>query len=167
VYPYTSACPGQVDVYSEATVESSGSPDGIPTSAQLQAVLDSIELDQDGLATRRPANAFVNSLPITRTAFDVTVTDLAVDNLGQVQSDIEDAITEFFQDAEPFIDGLDIPPRKDQITRSALIGLVEDIVSAANGIFTTVLFNEVGGVSLERYFLGEGEKAKVDNINFT
>lgn len=45
VYPYTSECPGQVDLYVEATEASSGSPDGIPTSAQLQEVLDSVELD--------------------------------------------------------------------------------------------------------------------------
>ncbi len=47
IFPYTSDCPGQVDVFAEATVESSGNPDGIPTPAQLQAVLDSIELDEN------------------------------------------------------------------------------------------------------------------------
>ena len=36
VYPYRSDCPGQVDVYVEATADSSGNADGIPTAAQLQ-----------------------------------------------------------------------------------------------------------------------------------
>jgi len=162
VYPYTSNDPGQVDVYVEATVASSGDPDGIPTAAQLQAVLDSITLDENGLASRRPANALANTIAITRVGFDSTVSDLVIDNLATVQASIGTAITEFFLDAEPFIDGLTVPPRQDRITRAALIGLVEDIVSAGNGTFTTVTFTPttVAG-SLEIYILQQGEKAKL------
>lgn len=167
IYPYTGIDPGEVDVYAEATVESSGDPDGIPTATQLQAVADSIELDENGLATRRPANAFVNVFPITRTGFDTEIFGLSVDNPGQVQGDIEDAINEFFLAREPFVDGLTIPPRKDRITRSALIGLVEDIVTAANGSFTTVTFTPTGVVgSLELYILGQGEKSKSTGTTF-
>jgi uncharacterized phage protein gp47/JayE len=167
IYPYTSASPGQVDVYAEATEASSGSADGIPTAPQLQAVADSIELDDAGLASRRPANAFVNVFAITRSGFDTEITGLSVDNQAQVETDIEDALDEFYRAAEPFIDGLTIPPRKDRITRSAIIGLVDDIVSAANGTFTTVTFDitTVGG-SLELYILQEGEKAKSVTVTF-
>jgi hypothetical protein len=166
-YPYTGD-PGEVDVYTEATEASSGDPDGIPTGAQLQAVLDSINLDENGLATRRPANAFVNSLPITRKGFFTSVTDLAVDNLAKVQADITTAVEEYFTNAEPFIDGLTIPPRRDRLTRSALIGLVEDIVTAANGTFTTVEFNTTGVFpgTLELYVLQQGEKAKSEGVSF-
>lgn len=161
VFPYTGVDPGEVDVYAEATVASSGNPDGIPTQAQLDAVGESIELDENGLASRRPANALVNVFPITRTGFDTEVTGLVVDNPSQVQSDITNAITEFFLGAEPFVDGLTIPPRKDHLTRSALIGLVEDIVTAVNGTFTTVTFSPTGVPgSLELYILGQGEKSK-------
>jgi uncharacterized phage protein gp47/JayE len=167
IFPYTGNDPGEVDVYVEATVASSGDPDGIPTSTQLQAVADSIELDENGLATRRPANAFVNVFPITRTGFDTVVSDLSVDNPSQVQSDITDAITEFFLAAEPFVDGLTIAPRKDRITRSALIGLIEDIVTSVNGTFTTVTFAPTGvGGSIELYILGQGEKAKSTGTTF-
>lgn len=167
IYPYTGANPGEVDVYVEATVASSGNADGIPTGAQLQAVSDSIELDENGLASRRPANAFVNVFAITRTAFDTSISDLVVDNLAQVQADIEAALVDFYLEAEPFVDGLTIPPRKDRITRSALIGLVEDIVTAANGTFTTVIFNKTGiGGSAEIYVLQEGEKAKSETVSF-
>ena len=160
VYPYTSDNPGQVDVWVEANTDTD--PDGIPTTAQLEAVLDSINLDENGLASRRPANALANTFAITRVGFDCTVTGLTVDNLATVQANIQTAITEFFLDAEPFIDGLTIPPRFDRITRSALIGLVEDIVSAANGTFTTVQFVQTTlGGSLELYVLQQGEKAKL------
>jgi uncharacterized phage protein gp47/JayE len=166
-YPYTGDCPGTVDVYSEATVASSGNADGIPTAAQLQAVLDSIEYDQDGIPSRRPANAFVNSLPITRTSFDVCVTGITVDNLAQVEADVEAAVTEYFANAEPFIQGLTIFPRRDILTRSAIIGLVEDIVTAAGGTFTTASFNVTGSPgTIEKYPLGQGEKAKLDTITF-
>ena len=168
VYPYTGD-PGQVNVYSEATVASSGDPDGIPTAAQLLAVLDLINLDDNGLASRRNGNAFVNSLPITRTGFDVTVVGVAgVSDLAQVQADITTAVEEHFLSVEPFIAGLSIPPRRDQITRTRLSAIVEDIVTAANGTFTAATFIQTTlSGSLATYVLGEGEKAKASNVSFT
>lgn len=165
VYPYTSDCPGQVDVYVEATPESSGDPDGIPTAAQLQEVLDSIELDQDGRATRRPANALANTFPVTRTGFDIRVTGLQVDNLASVQDSITAAIEEYFLDREPFIEGLSILPRRDRITRSAVGGVVDDIVSANGGIFSSVIVS-LNSVNVELYSLGIGEKAKAAAVTF-
>jgi hypothetical protein len=167
VFPYTGD-PGQVNVYSEATVESSGSPDGIPTAAQLQAVLDIINLDESGLATRRNANAFVNSLPITRTGFDVDVTGITgVTNLADVQADITTALTEYFLSVEPFISGLTIKPRNDNITRTRVSAIVEDIVTADGGTFTSATFIQTGSSgSLTAYSLGEGEKAKLVDVVF-
>ena len=164
VYPYTGQ-PGQVNVYSEATPASSGSPDGIPTGAQLQAVKDSIELDQSGLASRRPANAFVNSLPITRTGFDVNVFGLLVEDAGLVQADITSAIEDYFYSREPYIPGLSIPPRNDRVTQSALAGAVEDVVSAAGGIFESIEL-KLGATVVPIYTVGEGEKAKVLTVSF-
>lgn len=167
VYPYTGD-PGQVDVFSEATEASSGSPDGIPTGAQLTAVLDSINFDENGLASRRPANAFVNSLPITRESFDIEVEGITnVADIAQVEADITAAMQDIMTRAAPFILGLTIPPRLDNISRSALIGEVEDIVSAANGLFTTVRFEITGsGLPIELYTLGRGEKAKANVVTF-
>lgn len=167
VYPYTGA-PGQVDVYSEATVASSGSPDGIPTTAQQEAVLNLINFDDNGIANRRNANAFVNSYPITRTGFNVTVTGIAgVSDLAEVQSDVTDAVTEYFLSVEPFIAGLSVPPRNDQLTRTRLSAIVEDIVTAAGGTFTSAIFNlESTSIAQDVYVLGEGEKAKASSVNF-
>ncbi len=165
VYPYTSDCPGQVDVYVEATPESSGDPDGIPTPAQLQTVLDSIELDQDGRATRRPANALANTFPITRTGFDVVVSGLNVSNLAQVQADITTAVEEYFTDRAPYIVGLTVPPRKDRITSSAVGGVVDDIVSASGGIFTDATVTQ-NTLSVVTYSLGIGEKSKASSVTF-
>ena len=165
VYPYTSDCPGQVDVYVEATEASSGSPDGIPTTTQLQAVLDSIELDQSGLATRRPANALANSFPITRLGFDVTVTNLLVDDIATVQANITTAVEEYFLEREPFIVGLSVLPRRDRITQSAVGGTVQDIVDAAGGVFDTVVV-EQNAVVINIFSLGIGGKAKASSVAF-
>ncbi len=159
VYPYTSDCPGQVDVYAEATVESSGDPDGIPTPAQLQDVLDSIIFDQNGLASRRPANALTNTFPITRLGFDVVVSALTVDNLAEVQEDITAAVEEYFLGRGPYIIGLTLPPRVDRITRTGVDGVIDDIVSAAGGIFGGATIS-LAGIQTDAYTLGIGEKSK-------
>ena len=167
VYPYTSTNPGQVDVYVEATVASSGNADGIPTLAQLQAVLDSINYDQSGLATRRPANALVNAFGITRTGFDVKITGLVADDLAQTRADIEAALTEFFLAREPYIVGLSVPPRNDRITKTSVSGVIEDVVSAAGGVFTNAFIYLEGTTSLvDLYTLGAGEKAKLGTVTY-
>lgn len=154
VYPYTSPNPGQVDLYIEATVASSGSPDGIPTPAQLQAVLDAVNLP-----TRRPVGALVNAFEITRTSFEVTVGGLSAPDLIQTQTDIETALDDYFAAREPYIEGLSIPPRTDRITATAAGGVVDDIVSAAGGFFESLLLR-VDGSLITSYTLGIGEKAK-------
>lgn len=166
VYPYASECPGQVDVYVEATPESSGSPDGIPTTPQLNAVLQLIESDSAGLATRRPVGALVNAFPINRLGFTVTVFALTVSDPAQTQADIETALTEYFLAREPFIVGLSVPPRLDRITRTAVDGTIEDIVSAAGGVFGGSSVTQ-SGTLVEAYTLGIGEKAKLLSVAFT
>ncbi len=162
VYPYTGQ-PGEVNVYVESATET----DGIPTQAQLDAVFNSIELDQSGLASRRPANAFVNVLPINRTGFDVVVTGLTGDDLATLQADITAAVGGYFLQAEPFIVGLNTPPRRDSLTNVELSGVVNDIVKAAGGAFTGVTFSLTGNpVTLQVYSLAAGEKAKATNVGF-
>ncbi len=163
VYPYTGQ-PGEVDVYVESATET----DGIPTQAQLDAVFNSIELDQSGLASRRPANAFVNVLPITRTSFDVTVTGLQGDDLAALQADITAAVEGYFLQAEPFIVGLNTPPSRDRLSNIELIAIVNDIVKAAGGIFNGASFSLTGQPgTIGAYSLGEGEKAKAANVGFS
>lgn len=164
-YPYTSDCPGQVDVYIEATVESSGDPDGIPTAAQLVEANDSIIFDLGGVPSRRPAGALSNTFPITRIGFDVEINGINVSDPATVQADIREALTDYFIDREPFIPGLSIEPRQDRITNSAVVGIVDDIVNGANGVFASaVIFKDLAPITL--YALQEGEKSKVLTVTF-
>lgn len=160
-YPYTGD-PGEVLIYSEATVASSGSADGIPTGAQLTVVLETINLDEAGIATRRNANAFPVSNAISRTEFTVTVTGVTgVASLAATEASITDDVQAFFLRAEPYIVGLSVPPRLDTITRTRILGLVEDVVTADGGTFTDVTFEVTsGGGAIASHLLGQGEKAK-------
>jgi uncharacterized phage protein gp47/JayE len=166
VYPYTGD-PGIVNLYSEATVASSGSADGIPTAAQLLAVKTAVELDDAGLASRRPINAFVVSNAITRTGFDVTVYNLqGVLDLTGLQTKVSEALTQYFLSREPYIAGLSVGKRRDRISNAAVAGAVQDVCDAFGAIFDGVIVEDVGGSPFIVYSLGEGEKAKVVTISY-
>lgn len=166
VYPYTGD-PGQVDVYSE--VDTSIDSDGIPNAAKLTEVYDAIELDDGGLASRRPANAYVNSLPISRTSFEVQVEGLTVDNETEAQTAIETEVENWFLDREPYIPGWSVGVRKDQISEAAVAGIVNDVVASLGGLFTGVQLLEgaVSGTPFTIRTLTEGEKAKAATVTFT
>lgn len=156
-YPYAAAMPGEVDVFVEATVASSGSPDGIPTAPQLTAVLNAINLDVGGRATRRPVNAAVNVKAITRSGISVVVVGLEVLDEPATQTAIESGLDEYLRSREPFIVGLSVLPRTDRITQAAVAGIVNDIVDAAGGSVASVAL----GHSFEARSLRDGEKAKL------
>lgn len=160
VFPYTGQ-PGRVSIYIESATES----DRVPTQAQLNAALEAIELDEDGLATRRPANAFPDVLPVTVSAFVVTVTGLDVESEAEVQADIANALAGYFAAREPFIVGLSIPPRLDRVVTSAVSSLVEQIVADAGGIVTSVAVTRQGQ-PFSAYVLGEGELARLQAVNY-
>jgi len=162
VYPYRGA-PGEVDLYVEATEASSGSVDGIPTSGQLDAVKALVELDVAGRASRRPVLAFVNVLPITRTAFDVRVTGLESSDEAAAEAAIEDAVDEYLRSREPFIEGLAVLPRLDRITQAAISGIIDDVVASLGGSVAAVAL-EQGGNPLPAYTLAKGEKAKLGSV---
>jgi uncharacterized phage protein gp47/JayE len=162
IYSYTGQ-PGQVDVY----VESATEVDGIPTQAQLDAVAAAIELDQDGLASNRPAGSFVNTLPIFRTVFDVTVIGIQnVNDIVQVEADITSGVAQYMLEREPYVVGLSTGIKKNNITQTGVAAIVEDIVNAGGGIFSGVNVRE-GAVTISNRSLNEGETAKVGDVLFS
>jgi hypothetical protein len=167
VYPYTSDSPGQVDLY----VESSVSPDGVATgtpgpvpTGELAAVKAVVDLDVGGIPTRRPANALVNYYPILRTAYGVTITgfDVPEDAAGTKEA-LKAGLSEYFLSREPYIVGLSVLPRRDRVTRAAIAGIVDNIVSAAAGTVLDVELT-VGGTPVpgSAATLEPGEKTKLD-----
>ncbi len=161
VFPYTGN-PGEVDVYVEAVA----GPDGIPNQSQLDAVLASIEFDPDespsptGKANRRPANAAVNVLPITRTGFDVDITGLTADDPATVLAALEQGVDEFLRSRQPFIVGLSALPRLDRITQGAVAGVIQEIAEANAATVASVTVSRLGNTIVE-YTLARGELAKL------
>lgn len=165
IYPYKGS-PGYVDVYVEANTDLD--PDGIPTAGQLTAVSNAITYDDEGLQTRKPVNAFLNTYPITRSGYTVTVTGLVVDDPVTVQANILTAVTNYFLDREPFIDGVTPNPRKDFVKVNNVNSVIDDFVSAAGGTFaSTSIVLTVGAIPiLVQDQLGIGAKSKLDAINY-
>ena len=169
VYPYTSDDPGEVDVYCEATAASSGSTDGIPTTAQLTAVAAAIEVEESGLATRRPAGAGVNVYAIVRTTFDVEVTGLNVSHSDDTETEIKtrigDGVDEWLRSREPYIVGLSTLSRDDRITQAGVAGVVDSIVNSAGATASSVEL-QLNEVALNGHTLDDGEKAKLGEMEW-
>jgi uncharacterized phage protein gp47/JayE len=163
-YPYTGD-PGEVDLYSEATPESSGSEDGFPTSAQLTAVFNATQLDDAGLATRRPIDAFVNSYSILRDSFDVEVTGLSGTDLTTTEAKITEGVEQYFKDRAPHISGLTPLPRRDRVSTPEVSGVVANVASAYGATFTSVIVKE-SAVSIQLWQLGVGTKAKAASVTY-
>lgn len=165
VYPYTGS-PGEVDVYVECTTDLDA--DGIPDAGLLTDVYDAIQLDDAGLASRRPAGAAVNTLAITRTEVDVVVNGLTVPtgaDQAAIEQAIEDGVDEYLRGREPYIEGLSVLPRLDNVTQGAVAGAVNEI-AAANGATVSTVVTEVGGVEFTVRVLGQGEKLKLGTITW-
>jgi uncharacterized phage protein gp47/JayE len=161
VYPYTGD-PGEVDVYVSSSTES----DRIPTDAQLAAVCAAIELDDDGLASRRPVGSMVNVYAVTIRTFDVTVTDLSLsDDEATLRANITTALEDYFLNREMFISGLDVPPRRDRIQVAEVQGTVADLVSGDGAVFTEALVYESSSPVILAS-LGEGELAVLGAVTF-
>lgn len=165
IYPYAGA-PGEVDVFVESTATESN-PDGIPNGDGLLAlVAAAIELDDDGLASRRPVTAGVTTKPIFRTGFQLEIGGLSSPDLAGTQALLTTGVDEYLRDREPFIVGLSVLPRRDRITQGALAGVVNDIVSAEGGTVTTVVLKLLG-LQINAHSLDNGEKAKLETNGIT
>jgi uncharacterized phage protein gp47/JayE len=163
-YPYTGD-PGFVDIYVE--VSTSIDPDGIAPPDILEDVAQSITYE-DGSQTRKPINAFLNTYSITRRGFDVEVVGLDVPDPATTQPLIEDAITTYFLEREPFIEGVTALPRRDRIQLNNLKSIVDSFATAAGGSYAGVnLFFTGTSTQIDTvYSLGIGEKSKATSITF-
>lgn len=163
-FPYTGD-PGVVDIYCRATEASSGSADGIPTSAQLTAVADYINGTVGGVPSLRPVNDGIQVLAITRKPFDITVKGLNVANGIETRAEIESALDEFLFTREPFIVGLSSLPRSDFVTRGEASAVISQVVSARGGSFASCEVSSATVVGTS-FALGPGEHAKLNSVSY-
>lgn len=168
VRPYRGLKAGEVDAYVEADTIPTN-PDGIPSQALLDEVLANITYTQGsggvGLATRRPTGQWVNTIAINRLGVTMTVAELNVGDPVAVQQQAEEAVDEYLRSREPFILGNSIPPAKNNITRSTLSSIIEDIVALSGGSMGATTMS-VEGVAVENYALDREEMAKLESITW-
>jgi uncharacterized phage protein gp47/JayE len=158
---------GQVFVF----IEGDSTPDGAPTPALILEVEDHIEGDGAGLSNRRNINAEVTVWPITRTAFDVEISQITTDSdetTEAAKTAIEDGLTEFFYDREPGgqVGYTVLPPKKDVVSKMEIGGIVSRIAAGYNGSIGSISIS-TGGVDVEVYPLQEGEKAKLGTLTWS
>lgn len=173
-YIYTGDPPTNVIIY--VAGDPSIYADRIPSAGLLDAVGVACTYDPDtGLATRKPIGAILdpagdgsysNVLPITVKSFGVTVFDLDVDDAVFVQAQILSALNSFFLSREPYILGLSVLPRKDIINTPSIMAIVNDIVDANNGTFSSAVITFDGSV-IPSHILEQGELSDLDSITYS
>ena len=169
-YIYTGE-PGNVMIYILA--DSSVYEDRIPDDALLKKVGEYIDKDPStGLASRRPIGAIIdpdgdksykNIKPIVIKEFDVEITEMEVENIEEISLKIKESLTSYYLEREPYLDGLSLPPSKNVINETNITALIDDILSASNGSFTTAI-NLLNDSVTPRYTLKEGEVAKLKSL---
>ena len=163
VIPMTGTILNTVNVF----IQSNEDADGIPNQALLDAAYDATQLDKDGLASRRPVGAFVLTKPIIRTVFDISVVDLTVSDPATVKAQISAAITSYLYSLQPFVVGVTTPPKTDSVSQAKITSLVNGIVSANDGFFSTISVSQ-GTSPVTVYILDPeiGEFAKPGVITY-
>jgi hypothetical protein len=172
-YPYSGkpvaflleSSPPDRTVYVEA--DSTIDPDGIAPQSLLDEVRDSITTDPNTGLARQPLGLTDDTLyveSISRTEFYVQINNLSVsdDLVAKAKAEVEDALTAYFLEIKPFVDGLDsIVDRKDKITDLTVSDVVADVLSSNGGTADSVAFSNVQGDSIPSYQLSQGELAKL------
>lgn len=170
VYPYcTDITTGLVSVYVEAVLIDSTDGYGTPTTAILNDVESVIEFDPDITKPtyergRRPAQAFINILPIVLVPVDITVIGLNV-NTPAIQLVVEQSIKDLLYKVRPFISGADLLRNKNDVLYS---GKVQSVVteSLLNGNFFNIIEMQVDGVETSSYIFDLGNIPYLRNLNY-
>ena len=162
--------PGDRQVYIEATSDIDA--DGYAPAWLLADVRTAINYDPVTGESRAPlgltdATLFLRS--ISRTTIHTEVRDLVVDSDKEsaCKNDISAALTLYYDNVVPFVDGVDLPQeRSDTITSMAVGQVVQDVLQAYGATASSVGFGIVVGVFLAQYVLGTGELAKKGTVTY-
>lgn len=178
-YPYAGkpvallveSSPPDRTVYVEA--DTTIDADGIAPQSLLDEVRATITTDPVSGLARQPLGLtdetlFVES--ISRTGFFVEIRGLSIssDLVAKAKDEIESALTAYFNDIKPFVDGLDsVLDRNDKITDLTVSNVVQDVLSANGGTANSVAFSTIQGDSIPEYQLSPGELSKLASGGIT
>jgi len=170
VYPYVrDGEPSNLDVYVEATLVDSTDGKGTPSSTILNDVEDVLNYDPDISKPiyergRKPAQSFLNVLPIVLVPIDIEITGLD-DSSAAVQATIQSALEDMLYKVRPFISGADLQRNKNDIL---YYGKVQSVVteSLVNGNFFNLLKMYVDGNEEVSYEFTLGNVPYLNNLTF-
>ncbi|MFO0090025.1 MAG: baseplate J/gp47 family protein [bacterium] len=171
IYPYVAdVTTGIVSIYVEAVPIDSTDGLGTPTSAILNDVEEVLNFDPDVTKPdyergRKPAQAFLNVLPITLVPVDITIIGLNVETTA-IQNTIQSSIEELLYRVRPFIAGADLLRNKNDIL---YYGKMQSAVteSLTNGNFYNNLELFVDGNAVVSYEFNLGNVPYLRNLNFS
>lgn len=160
--------PGDRQVYVEATTDIDA--DGIAPTWLLADVRTNINTDPDTGASRLPlgitdATLFLRS--ISRTTMHTEIRDLTVDTNKEAdcKAAITAALTLYYANVRPFVDGVDLPQeRNDTLTSMTVGAVVQDVLQSFGAWSSSVGFGIAVGVFLTEYVLGQGELCKIGTV---
>lgn len=170
VYPYVrDGEPSNIDIYVEATLVDSTDGMGTPSLTILEDVNEVLNYDPDVTKPnyergRRPAQAFLNIVPIVLVPVDIEISGLS-DSSTSVQATIQNSIEDMLYKVRPFIAGADLFRNKNDIL---YYGKVQSVVteSLVNGNFFNVLDLYVEGNSEVSYEFTLGNVPYLRNLTF-
>lgn len=170
VYPYAkTGSPGEINLYVEATIADSTDGKGTPTSAILEEVEEVVEFDPDTTKPieergRRPLSAFqINYIGVTPRNVEVTINGY-VNSTSEIETLIEDALTEAINRIRPFVAGADIlTDKNDILDLNKIIGTI--IAAKPGSIFDSVDL-EIDGSPVTSFTFTNGDIPYVDSITF-
>ena len=159
--------PVSITIYIKA--DKSIDVDGVAPGGLLTFADKYIKTDQESLQANQVLTGDIDSLREVLSIFNITffviISGLivSVDVEAQVKADIEANLKIYFRSVEPFISGLDfIEDKNDVVTVPSVTKIVEDVVKAAGGSFTSASFN-IGAGPLPNYTPGVGELSKLSD----
>lgn len=146
--------------------ETTVNADGIPPIGLLTEIRDSLTIDPETGKGRMALGLTNDTLwvePITRTAVNITITNLTDPT---IKDGIEAALDSYLRLLAPYIEGVDLPQyRNDRVTTPALADIVQGIMSAVGASADSVVFTVAGG-PYNSYQLSQGQLVKLGTVTY-
>jgi uncharacterized phage protein gp47/JayE len=137
VYPYTkNNAINVVQLFVEALPEDSepGQPDGVPTQAIIDDVIDVIELDPDTTKVlnergRRPVQVVLECISVIPIGVTITIYDLS-DKSTTILNAIQTDLISLFYDIRPYIAGADGETKNDTLYLSQVVAAIFNAIGS-------------------------------------
>lgn len=162
--------PGERTVYVQAVPEVN--PDGIapqPLLDEVRANLNNDPITGQSRAVLGLVDSALYVESIIRNPYYVKILGLVspLEFEGQLKSDIAGAVTEYFDDIRPYVEGIDaLAERNNVITALSIAEIVQQILRTSGATAEQILFGLYPDVFVNSRTLQPNERAKLGGISY-